>query len=115
MLTSQKNVAVFPKECGSELCKSGCVSPACQLCNTCLSEDTYTSLTRAYKEHVNRGDCKRIFPPPMVNAYFYLLTCTYYHTIVPRPHMNILEIVTLFRKNSASFQRILKIYQLKIS
>ncbi|EFA07282.1 probable tubulin polyglutamylase ttll-15 [Tribolium castaneum] len=63
MMVSDKNLATYPKECNSSLCKSGCVSPVCQLCRPCLSADTLEYLKEAYKEHLNRGDCKRIFPP----------------------------------------------------
>lgn len=66
MLSGDKNIAVYPEECNSDLCYGSCVSPHCQLCNHCLSVETRRNLLRAYREHVNRGDCRRIFPPSMV-------------------------------------------------
>ncbi|KAJ3636823.1 hypothetical protein MTP99_000332 [Tenebrio molitor] len=63
MIVSDKNLATYPKECNSVMCKSSCMSPVCQLCRPCLSGDTVEYLREAYKEHLNRGDYKRIFPP----------------------------------------------------
>ncbi|CAH0550539.1 unnamed protein product [Brassicogethes aeneus] len=65
MIVSYKSIATFPKECHSNLCRNGCSSPQCQLCKNCLSPMTKKDLALAYKEHVHRGNCKRIFPPPM--------------------------------------------------
>ncbi|KAL3278856.1 hypothetical protein HHI36_016376 [Cryptolaemus montrouzieri] len=65
MIVSDKNIAVFPEQCSSMLCKESCVSPLCQLCKPCLSFDTKEYLQEAFREHMNRGDCKRIFPPSM--------------------------------------------------
>ncbi|KAG5887696.1 hypothetical protein JTB14_002017 [Gonioctena quinquepunctata] len=65
MLVSDKNLAVFPKECNSNICRDSCVSPDCHLCKPCLSPDTRQYLVQSFKEHLNKGDCKRIFPPPM--------------------------------------------------
>lgn len=66
MIVSDKNIAVYPDECNSMLCKESCISPICQLCKPCLSYDTKEYLVEAYREHLDRGDCKRIFPPTMV-------------------------------------------------
>ncbi|RZC32594.1 tubulin polyglutamylase TTLL4 [Asbolus verrucosus] len=63
MMVSDKNLMTYPKECGSALCRNSCMSPLCQLCKPCLSRDTLENLKQAYREHFNRGDCKRIFPP----------------------------------------------------
>lgn len=71
MVVSDKNLATYSKQCNSITCKSSCVSPICQLCKPCLSKDTREALKDAYKEHVNRGDCKRVFPPTNV-GYFLL-------------------------------------------
>lgn len=70
MLSADKNIAVYPEECNSDLCLSSCVSPSCQLCNHCLSAETRRQLLAAYREHVNRGDCRRIFPPSTVSMLF---------------------------------------------
>ncbi|KAJ8943005.1 hypothetical protein NQ318_008323, partial [Aromia moschata] len=65
MMVSDKNIATFPKQCGSNLCRSSCVSFDCQLCKPCLSPETRLYLEQAFIEHLHKGDCKRIFPPPM--------------------------------------------------
>ncbi|XP_023027613.2 tubulin tyrosine ligase-like 15 isoform X1 [Leptinotarsa decemlineata] len=65
MIVSDKNLATFPKECSSILCQTSCVSTDCHLCRPCLSPETRKYLVQAFKEHLNKGDCKRIFPPPM--------------------------------------------------
>ncbi|KAF2901432.1 hypothetical protein ILUMI_04756 [Ignelater luminosus] len=65
MQVADKNIVVFPTECNSSTCRTSCVSPLCQLCRPCLSDETKMTLKQAYIEHVNRGDCKRIFPPSM--------------------------------------------------
>lgn len=66
MLTADKNLAVFPEECSSEMCANSCVSPVCQVCKTCLNSNARKYLIQAYREYINRQDCKRIFPPQMV-------------------------------------------------
>ncbi|KAJ8924058.1 hypothetical protein NQ315_006835 [Exocentrus adspersus] len=66
MMVSDKNIATFPDTCNSDLCKTSCISPDCQLCKPCLSPETRKDLVGAYKEHLHKGDCKRIFPPAMV-------------------------------------------------
>ncbi|KAK9885024.1 hypothetical protein WA026_009250 [Henosepilachna vigintioctopunctata] len=66
MVVSDRNIAVYPEECSSMLCRESCVSSVCQLCKHCLSYDTKEYLQEAYREHMDKGDCKRIFPPSMV-------------------------------------------------
>ncbi|KAJ8926545.1 hypothetical protein NQ314_021084, partial [Rhamnusium bicolor] len=56
MLVSDKNIASFPKKCNSNLCRTSCVSPDCQLCKPCLSPETRQYLVQAFKEHLHRGD-----------------------------------------------------------
>ncbi|KAF7283992.1 hypothetical protein GWI33_022809 [Rhynchophorus ferrugineus] len=65
MMVSDKHLATYPEQCNSEMCKSGCTSPLCQLCKPCLSPETRKYLVQAVKEHFNKGDCKRVFPPTM--------------------------------------------------
>ncbi|XP_044761535.1 probable tubulin polyglutamylase ttll-15 [Coccinella septempunctata] len=65
MIASYKNIAVYPAECNSMLCRESCMSPICQLCKPCLSYDTKEYLVEAYREHMDKGDCKRVFPPSM--------------------------------------------------
>ncbi|XP_017776537.1 PREDICTED: tubulin polyglutamylase TTLL6 [Nicrophorus vespilloides] len=65
MQSAEKNIAVMGGECKSDKCKE-CLSEECKLCKPCMSADIHEQLLLAHKEHLNRGDCKRIFPPPMV-------------------------------------------------
>ncbi|XP_067001013.2 probable tubulin polyglutamylase ttll-15 isoform X1 [Anabrus simplex] len=64
MHVSTKNVMVFPEQCHHKLCES-CIAPECQLCKHCLTPHTLAKLKVAYREHVNRQDCRRVFPPAM--------------------------------------------------
>ncbi|XP_047116406.1 probable tubulin polyglutamylase ttll-15 isoform X1 [Schistocerca piceifrons] len=65
MQASLKNIVVFP-----EICKkcSSCDSHECLLCRPCLTGWTLNVLRSAYKEHVFRRDCRRLFPPSMDQA-----------------------------------------------
>ncbi|XP_023717946.1 probable tubulin polyglutamylase ttll-15 isoform X2 [Cryptotermes secundus] len=65
MQVAEKNLMVFPSVCARKLCRSSCVSPDCQLCKPCLTPETMDVLKAAYMEHINRQECKRIFPPHM--------------------------------------------------
>lgn len=62
MLSSDKNIAVFADQCADPKCAESCESPECELCRPCLSAQDISDLHTAYREHVNRGDTKRIFP-----------------------------------------------------
>ncbi|KAF5272440.1 hypothetical protein FQA39_LY07908 [Lamprigera yunnana] len=62
MKVADKNIMVFPNECESPVCRSSCMSPICQLCKPCLSDESKNNFKRAYREHMNKGGCKRIFP-----------------------------------------------------
>ena len=67
MLVTDKNLMVYPEMCARKLCRGSCMSPDCQLCKPCLTSSMVEVLKSAYLEHVNRQDCKRIFPPHMVS------------------------------------------------
>lgn len=64
MMSSDKNIAVFAEHCASDKCAESCELIECELCRTCLSSQDITDLHSAYREHVNRGDTKRIYPIP---------------------------------------------------
>lgn len=68
MQSSDKNVAVFADICSQEPCTKSCSAVECELCRPCLSPHDLASLHAAYREHVNRGDTKRIFPVPIETA-----------------------------------------------
>lgn len=66
MQSSLKNIAVFPMQCASEKCGiKSCDRAECELCRHCLSTEDLNDLHTAYREHINRGDTKRIFPAPI--------------------------------------------------
>lgn len=62
MLSTDKNIMVNGEACGQLPCSETCAPVECQLCKPCLSHSEISDLHRAYREHVNRGDTKRIFP-----------------------------------------------------
>ncbi|XP_035892063.1 probable tubulin polyglutamylase ttll-15 [Anopheles stephensi] len=64
MLTALKNLATAANQCAEVPCTESCAPVECQLCSTCLEENDRDDLQRAYREHMNRGDMKRIFPVP---------------------------------------------------
>ncbi|XP_034832589.1 probable tubulin polyglutamylase ttll-15 [Maniola hyperantus] len=65
MLSSQKNIAVYSKEC-SAICKDSCeVAAVCGLCRHCLSPRLRSSLLVAYRENLAKGDFRRLYPPAM--------------------------------------------------
>uniref|UniRef100_A0A0A9X8G8 Tubulin polyglutamylase TTLL6 n=1 Tax=Lygus hesperus TaxID=30085 RepID=A0A0A9X8G8_LYGHE len=59
VMVSGKNLVVSPSKCAK--CYD-CTAPDCQLCRPCLSIETERVLMDAYLEHMNRKDCKRVFP-----------------------------------------------------
>lgn len=62
MLSDYKNIMVNSEVCGSIPCSETCAPVECQLCKPCLTNTDIANLHRAYREHLNRGDTKRIFP-----------------------------------------------------
>lgn len=62
MISTEKNIMVHGDVCGRPPCSESCAPVECQLCKSCLSQADIESLHIAYREHVNRGDTKRIFP-----------------------------------------------------
>ncbi|KAF5308155.1 hypothetical protein FQR65_LT06335 [Abscondita terminalis] len=65
MQVADKNIVVFPNECNSSMCRNGCMAPLCQLCRPCILDESKHTLQEAYREHINKGSCKRIYPPSM--------------------------------------------------
>ena len=58
----------------------------CMLCSPCVSSYQREILKDAYLEHINRGSCRRIFPPaivsiipPLINQYEEMHVNTFYH------------------------------------
>ncbi|KAI8432011.1 hypothetical protein MSG28_004540 [Choristoneura fumiferana] len=67
MVTADKNLAVWGHECDT-FCKGNCESSLliCKLCRPCIDPDLKSSLKRAHKEFLHRGDFRRLAPPPML-------------------------------------------------
>ncbi|XP_034238966.1 probable tubulin polyglutamylase ttll-15 isoform X3 [Thrips palmi] len=63
MQVNSKQLGVYPEICGTR-CDT-CMAPECQICQGCLTEEMHRTLQAAYLEHVNRHECRRVFPPPM--------------------------------------------------
>lgn len=68
MLSEYKNIMVNSEVCGAVPCSETCAPVECQLCKPCLSNSDIADLHRAYREHVNRGDTKRIFPVEVIDV-----------------------------------------------
>ncbi|KAE8751460.1 hypothetical protein FOCC_FOCC001707 [Frankliniella occidentalis] len=63
MQVNSKQTGVYPEICGTR-CET-CMAPECQICQRCLTADMKHTLESAYLEHINRHECRRVFPPPM--------------------------------------------------
>jgi len=66
MEVPERRLMVYPTECAGLECTT-CASAVCSLCQHCLTDKSIAQLRDAYLEHVNRQECKRIFPPKMVS------------------------------------------------
>ncbi|ESP02910.1 hypothetical protein LOTGIDRAFT_110692, partial [Lottia gigantea] len=65
MLVSRKDISVFPEFCIKH-CLQSCLQLECKICSHCLTTSLESTLKTAYLEHMNKGSCKRLFPPIMV-------------------------------------------------
>ncbi|KAK2580201.1 hypothetical protein KPH14_012463 [Odynerus spinipes] len=65
MEVATKNLVVLPELCAE--CKD-CFRVECQLCSPCFTTETKLILSQSYKEHQNKMDYQRIFPPPIVEG-----------------------------------------------
>ncbi|XP_043684565.1 probable tubulin polyglutamylase ttll-15 isoform X2 [Vespula pensylvanica] len=65
MEVATKNLVVLPEFCAD--CKD-CFIIECQLCSPCFTSETKVILSQSYKEHQNKMDFQRIFPPPIVKG-----------------------------------------------
>lgn len=68
MLSADKNIMVNGEICGEPPCSESCAPVECQLCKPCLSSSDIADYHRAYREHINRGDTRRIFPTRISNS-----------------------------------------------
>jgi len=66
MAVSTKNIMAYPTMCAGIECEF-CDSEDCLLCKHCMDNDTKVQLINAYREYIDRHDCKRVFPPKFVS------------------------------------------------
>lgn len=69
MAVSKKNIVAYPATCAEMDC-SACGSEDCLLCSQCMDREMEVQLTNAYREYIDRHDCKRVFPPKFVSEIF---------------------------------------------
>lgn len=67
MISTDKNIVVNAEICSKVPCAESCAPNICQLCLPCLNQDDINSLHSAYREHMRKGDTKRIFPQTNIN------------------------------------------------
>lgn len=72
MAVSTKNIVAYPKKCAEINCNS-CDSEDCLLCKPCMDIDIKNQLINAYREYIDRHDCKRVFPPTFVSIFVFFL------------------------------------------
>lgn len=67
MQSASKNIVVFSEVCSEAPCIESCAPIQCQLCYSCLNSYQLFDLHTAFREHVNRGETKRVFPAEIKN------------------------------------------------
>lgn len=60
MISNIGNIAVNIDS--SNDCQKDCAQSECQLCPNCINDETVRMLHESYREHLRRGEFKRIFP-----------------------------------------------------
>ncbi|KAG5677464.1 hypothetical protein PVAND_007222 [Polypedilum vanderplanki] len=60
--TNFMNIATNYVNCIDNDCADDCEKPTCQICMPCTNEETRFHMHEAYREHMRRGNFKRIFP-----------------------------------------------------
>lgn len=65
MISTDKNIVINAEICAQLPCTESCAPEQCQFCRSCLTKTELNEMHAAYREHVNRGDTKRIFPVPL--------------------------------------------------
>eukprot|EP00794_Sanderia_malayensis_P020176 gene20176-22151_t len=63
MTMNDRDIMVNSLACRRAACLIQC-KPECNLCIQCLSDETKEHLQKAYSEHVNRGNYRRVLPIP---------------------------------------------------
>lgn len=65
--SADKDIVIYAEKCTEPPCSESCASPECELCRNCLNTLDADSLHAAYREHINIGETRRIFPLPIHN------------------------------------------------
>lgn len=60
MFSAPKDITVNPEDCKN--CENTCTVLSCQLCMSCISNETLQSVHQSYREHQRKGEMKRLFP-----------------------------------------------------
>jgi len=68
MLSTDKNVMVNGRICGAPPCSESCAAVECQLCKPCLTQSDLFEMHRSYRQHLNKGETRRIFPIPVTDT-----------------------------------------------
>ena len=84
MVSSRHNVAVKPETCSNNPCRDNCSSFACDLCVQCMHEDKLFNVHRAYREHIRRGEMKRVFPTTIHYGDEYIKTLSPQNSFMTR-------------------------------
>lgn len=64
MIAEEHSTSVKPELCMSEKCRLFC-SDECLFCRQCIDSNDYYEQVVSYREQMNVGDFKRIFPPAL--------------------------------------------------
>lgn len=83
MISSDKSVFIDPISC-TNLCADNCESDKCNLCKHCISASDLQDLHSAYREHVRRGETKRIFPKPINDRSIDVTLSEEYQQLTPK-------------------------------
>lgn len=83
MISTDKNIVVNAETCAQLPCTESCAPEQCQLCRPCLTKSEFNEIHAAYREHVNRGETKRIFPKP-IESRKTKLDDTYLESLSPK-------------------------------
>ena len=62
MLSSSQNVAVNASLCDTCDDQQSCKRSECEICSKCMSWQDLHELQMTYREHMNQGNFKRLFP-----------------------------------------------------
>lgn len=61
MISTIRDIAVDALYC-STTCLESCDLAVCDVCLPCVNHDKFRDLHKSYREHIQQGEMKRIFP-----------------------------------------------------